>query len=450
MSSIANLKISISGVRGVIGETLTPKLISSFAASFGQFVGKGSVIVGRDTRPTGAMVEQAVIAGLLSVGCKPVLAGVVSTPTVQVLVDHYRAVGGIAITASHNPMPWNAMKFINGRGMFLDNIEARQVLDIYNQEDYHYVSEATIQEVSTLEDAFVEHQRRIFKHINVDLIRSKKFKVAMDCGNGAGALYAQKFLEDLGCEVLTIFDETDGLFRRKPEPIPAHLTELEKVVKANGCVIGFAQDPDADRLVLVDDSGTALNENYTLGFTVKHLLKQSPGPVTINLGTSKMISDLAEEAEQELIFTKIGEINVSTTMLRRGSDIGGEGNGGVIWPKVRACRDSFTGMALVLELLADSAQSSSQIVESMPKYYGATRKIALNSDKVIRLLAKLKDKYADENLNTLDGVRIDWADKWVIVRASNTEPIVRLQAEAKTEADLEALLEVFVAECESV
>ena len=448
--SVANLKISISGVRGVIGETLTPKLISSFAASFGQFVGRGTVIVGRDTRPTGAMVEQAVIAGLLSVGCRPVLAGVVSTPTVQVLVDHYRAVGGIAITASHNPMPWNAMKFINGRGMFLNTIEARQVLDIYNQEDYEFVREDLIRTVSELEDPFVEHQHRIFEHIDVEKIRSKNFKVAMDCGNGAGALYAQKFLEELGCEVITIFDETDGQFRRKPEPIPAHLTELEKVVKENGCVIGFAQDPDADRLVLVDDSGTALNENYTLGFTVKHLLKKSPGAVTINLGTSKMIADLAKEACEDLIFTKIGEINVSTEMLRRGSYIGGEGNGGVIWPKVRACRDSFTGMALVLELLAETEESSSEIVADLPKYYGATRKISMSSDKVVQVLAKLKDKYSDEQINTLDGVRIDWAEKWVIVRPSNTEPIVRLQAEASTEEELEKLVDQFVAECENV
>ena len=445
---ISNLKISVSGVRGVVGETLTPKLISSFSAAFGRYVGPGPVVIGRDTRPTGQMVEQAVLAGLLSVGCQPVLAGVIPTPTVQVLVDRYQAVGGIAITASHNPMSWNAMKFINGKGMFLGALEASQVLDIYNQESEVSVPEEDIPLVKKVDEPFAEHENRIYKEVDLPLIRQKKFKVAMDCGNGAGAPFSKSFLENLGCEVVLIHDEMDGRFRRKPEPIPENLSILAEVVKKEKCDIGFAQDPDADRLVLVDNNGVALNENYTLALAVKHILQKSPSPVTINLGTSKMIQDIVEEAGQTLHLTKIGEIHVSTAMLENGSAIGGEGNGGVIYPAVRACRDSFTGMALALELLATTGKTVAELVDSMPKYYGTTKKITMSSDRIKKLLSAVKEKYEHLTPITLDGVRLTWPDKWIIFRASNTEPIIRIQAEASSEDDLVKLLEEFDEFCQ--
>ncbi|NQZ57060.1 MAG: phosphoglucosamine mutase, partial [Lentisphaeraceae bacterium] len=355
--SITNLKISVSGVRGVVGETLTPRLISSFTAAFGQYVGAGRVVVGRDTRKTGQMVEQAVIAGLLSVGCQPVLCDVLPTPSIQIMVSHLNAVGGIAITASHNPMSWNAMKFINSNGMFLNNTEAREMLDIYNQEHINNALEEQCRKIKTYENAFAIHQQKVLDNIDVEVIKKRKFKVAIDCCNGAGAPYGKAFLEALGCEVVAIHTKTDGIFERPPEPTPDALTALEKVVVEEKCDIGFAQDPDADRLVLVDDNGRALNENYTLALATLHLTKGSDAPVCINLATSKMIEDICKSVGSEVRYTKIGEINVSTDMMRCGAIIRGEAHGGVIWPKIHPCRDSFGGMALILELLAQQNKS---------------------------------------------------------------------------------------------
>jgi len=445
--SITNLKISVSGIRGVVGETLTPRLISAFSASFGQYVGAGPVIIGRDTRSTGLMVEQAVIAGLLSVGCQPILCEILPTPSIQVMVSHLNAVGGIAITASHNPMSWNAMKFINGNGMFLNNIEAREVLDIYNQENIRYIHEEQCRSIKYHHDAFSVHQQRILKHIDCEIIQQKKFKVAIDCANGAGAPYSQDFLEALGCEVVAIHTETDGIFRRKPEPTPDALGKLEEIVKSHHCDIGFAQDPDADRLVIVDNLGNALNENYTLALAVQHITLSDNSPICVNLATSKMIEDICKINGNELRYTKIGEINVSTEMVKCGAKIGGEANGGVIWPIIHPCRDSFGGMALILELLAKQGQSISQIIDTLPKYYFGSIKLPCSSEKSLHVMRLLKKEHAHLQPLLLDGMRLNWKDRWIIIRSSNTEPLLRIQAEADTPEKLAKMLGEFKEKC---
>ena len=444
--AIDNLKISISGVRGIVGETLTPRLISSFSAAFGQYVGQGPVIISRDTRPSGIMVEQAVIAGLLSVGCQPILAGIIPTPTLQIAVDELNASGGIAITASHNPLPWNALKFVNDKGMFLNSTEASEVLDIYNQENTHHVVEESLKSIKHLDNAFDFHLKRVLKKIDLAAIKKRKLRVAVDCGSGAGAPYTKDFLEKLGCKVFAINTNFDGNFNRKLEPTPDALNELSRLVKKEKCDVGFAQDPDADRLVIIDEKGLALNENYSLALAAYQALKTEKCTVTASLATSKVLSAVCNLKKASLKLTKIGEINISTEMLRNKSVIGGEANGGVIWPEVHPCRDSFSGMALITELLC-KGKSISTLVDSLPKYHFGSVKISSSSEKAHYAVRKLKAQFADEKPILDDGIRIDWEDKWVIIRPSNTEPLLRIQAEADSKRKLSALLNKFEKLC---
>ena len=447
MKRVSSLKVGVSGVRGIVGDSLTPRLAADFAASFGAYVGGGRVVVGRDTRPTGPMFEDAVVAGLLSAGCQPVVLGVVPTPTIQIMVDKLRANGGIAITASHNPESWNALKFIGGSALFLNHNEAAELLDIYNQPDPGCVREEDIRNLRRVNDAFAEHKRRIFDKIDVELVRSAGFAVAVDCCSGAGAPYTARFLEELGCRVHAIFDNVDGRFGRKPEPIPENLSELSETVRKNSCDIGFAQDPDADRVVVVDGSGEPIGEQYSIVLAVEHVLSKTPGPVVVNLATTKAVDDVASRYGAEVFHSKIGEINVTEEMLARNAVIGGEGgSGGVIWPAVHLCRDSFVGMALILEMLAKRRKTLSEVMELIPRYHTANRKVERSTVGAIEAVRSLRGKHADLNPKTLDGVRIDWKDKWVLVRPSNTEPVVRITAEAKTPDAAEALADEFAAE----
>ncbi len=429
--SRVNLKVSVSGVRGTVGEALTPSLITNFAAAFGEYVGGGRVIVGRDTRPSGPMYERAVVAGLLSVGCQPVLIGVVPTPTVQVMVDEYNANGGIAITASHNPAEWNALKLIGASGIFLNYAEAAELLDIYNQPDRGYVQEEEYRNVRSFENAFDVQKNRIFKQIDIDVIRSAKLKVAVDCCNGAGAPYTRDFLEELGCDVVALFEETGQGFQRKPEPVAENITALRQAVVEHKCDIGFAQDPDADRIVVVGADGIPVGEQYSVVLAAEHILSKTPGPVVVNVQTTKALTDVAAKYNCEAHLTPVGEINVTSKMLKIGAVIGGEGgSGGVIYPAVHPCRDSFTGMALVLEMMAMRKQSLAEIFEGIPVYKSAGAKVPCSPIRAVEILRELTVKYADANPVTTDGLRLDWDDSWVLIRASNTEPIVRIFAEA--------------------
>jgi phosphomannomutase len=453
MKMSTNLKISVSGVRGVVGESLTPSLVAYFAAAFGEYVRGGRVLVGRDTRPTGTMYENAVTAGLLSVGCQPVILGIVPTPTIQIAVLKLRANGGIVISASHNPEEWNALKFINSSGVFLNHNEADELLDIYNQPYTNYVRESEYRYVHTAENAFNIHKTKIFSQIDVDLIRKAKLKVAVDCCNGAGAPYTRSFLEELGCEVSTVFTDIDHGFERMPEPVAQNLGELGRLVRKNKCDVGFATDPDADRLAVFNGRGEALGEQYSIVLAIAHVLDKTRkhANVVVNLATTKAVEDIATKAGAQVFYSKIGEINVTSEMIARKATIGGEGgSGGVIWPAVHPCRDSFTGMAIVLEMMATRSETITTIVKSLPKYFTVTRKIACPdsraSQKVIR---ELRERYSSQKPNAIDGIRIDWDDRWVLVRPSNTEPLIRITAEAKTEKKAEELASKFATEVEN-
>lgn len=431
-----NLKISVSGVRGIAGETLTPSLVANFAIAFGQYIGGGRVVVGRDTRIHGKMFEHAVISGLISVGCRPIILGITPTPTVQIAVEELKANGGIVISASHNPVEWNALKFIGRSGVFLNAIEAAELLDIYNQPENQYSSEAEFKEIQFFDKAFEIHKERIFKNINLESIRKHKFRVAVDACNGAGALFSTRFLEELGCMVFPINTEISGKFNRKPEPNPENLDKLIEVVQKNDCNIGFAQDPDADRLSVVDENGNPLGEQLSFSIALSQILSKKKGNVVVNLDTTNIAGEIAKNFNSKLYYSKIGEINVIAEMKKRNAVAGGEGgSGGIIWPAVHHCRDSFVGMALLLEMLAEKKASVSQIAKSMPQFFMTRRKIPIygTTSKAMQIIRKLGEDYYSLSPNMSDGIRIDWDNKWILARASNTEPVIRITAEAKTQ-----------------
>lgn len=429
-----SLKVGVSGVRGVVGDSFTPQLASGFAQAFGAFVGQGPVLVGRDTRLSGFMIERAVVAGLQSVGCKPVLAGIVPTPTVLLLTRQLGCRGGIAITASHNPGEWNALKFADRNGLFLDAGRAQELFDIYHQQDFPLAAESDLP--AEVEQAYPmePHFKAILNYVDQDLIRRRRFKVAVDCCNGVGALHSPFFLKTLlGCEIVPVFDTPSGQFEREPEPLPENLGVLCETVVREGCDIGFAQDPDGDRLAIVNEKGQPIGEDLTLAFAVRQVLdRHDSGPVAINLSTSKAVEVVARQRGAEVIRTRIGETHVASAMLEIGAVVGGESNGGVIIPCIHPCRDSFASMAVVLELMASTGNRVSELRAEIPEYFVVRDKVPVRSEQAPALLRGLRRHFAAHKLNFLDGVFVDLGEAWVHVRRSNTEPVIRITAEAPT------------------
>lgn len=435
------LKVGVSGVRGIVGDSFTPQLAAGFAQAFGTFVGQGPVVVGRDTRPSGLMIEYAVVAGLQSVGCKAILAGVVPTPTLLMTTLHVGARGGIAITASHNPAEWNALKFVDRRGLFLDEARAQELLDIYHQQDFPLVPEADLPTVTAEPYPVERHFKAILEYVDQELIRQRRFRVAVDCCNGVGALYSSFLLRSLlGCDVVPLFDTPSGLFEREPEPLPENLSALRDAVRREKCDIGFAQDPDGDRLAIVSEKGDAIGEDLTLAFATRQVLdRHEQGPVAINLSTSKAVESVARARGSRVVRTRIGETHVAGAMLELGAVVGGESNGGVIIPRIHPCRDSFAGMAVVLELMACTGRTVSELRSDVPEYVVVRDKIPARSEKAPGALRQLRRIYADRQMNFLDGVFIDLDDAWVHARRSNTEPVLRITAEARTHEEAHRL-----------
>ena len=447
----SQLKIGVSGVRGIVGESFTPALAADFAAAFGEYVGGGRVLVSRDTRQSGEMIEYAVVAGLIAVGCQPVLTGICPTPTLQIAVADSKASGGVAISASHNPVEWNALKFIGPQGTFLSEAESSELLDIYNQPDRAWVPEQDYHGIRKMEQAFAKHQERIFSLIDAEAIRSARFKVAIDPVNGVGSIFTRPFLEALGCEVVSIFDKPDGLFMRPPEPLPPHLAALGESVRASGACLGFAQDPDGDRLALVDKRGMPIGEQYTLVLAAEHVLSKTPGDVVVNVQTTKAVEDLAHAHGCEVNYSMVGEINVVEAMRSHEAVIGGEGSsGGVIWPALHPCRDSFSAMALILEMLALRATSLDEILASLPRYVSRSSKFPCPAEAARDILQGFRALHPEEDVLLLDGIRLNIGKSWVLLRASNTEPVLRLTVEAPSEEEAIRLSAKFSAELKAL
>ena len=436
------LKIGVSGIRGVVGDFLTPALAASFGRAFGTYVGPGRVVVGRDTRSTGPMLQHAVQCGLLATGCEVVDVGVIPTPTIQMYVAAIRAKGGIALTASHNPPEYNALKLFNGRGLFFNNYERGELIDLYHQSGFHEASNDEIgtvrRHVQTAQDL---HIRRVLGLVDVEAVRKRRFRVALDGVNGAGSMMSPAFLEQhLGCELKTISVDPSKPFPREAEPRPEVLGELRDLVRSGQCDIGFAQDPDGDRLAVVDEHGTVLEGDDVLALAIDTALARIAGDVVVNLTTSCVVDDIASSHKRKVYRTPVGEANVVEMIQAVDAAIGGEGtSGGIILPSVHLCRDSYTGMALFLDRMAQSGASISQMAQRLPTYHRRFGKVAFEHGMLGTLMQRLETAFPGAQTDRTDGLKVLWPGKWVHVRASNTEPLLRFAAEGKSPDEVDEL-----------
>ncbi|MBV11283.1 phosphoglucosamine mutase [Rubinisphaera sp.] len=433
--------LSISGLRAVAGDGLDPDFLCQFAAAVGTIAKGGSIVVSRDGRSSGEMVKHAVLSGLMATGCRVIDAGIATTPTCGVLVTHHKAAGGIQITASHNPVPWNGLKPFNAQGSVYNREEGQELLSLLESRQFSYVTYDQIGSVELLQDPAGPHRDRVFSLVDVEAIRQKQFKVVLDCNHGSGAVSTPELLEKLGCEVIVMGGTPDGQFAHTPEPLAENLTTLSERVRKEGADVGFAQDPDADRLAIVDEQGNYIGEELTLALAVDYVLERKQGPVVVNGSTSRVTADLAAKYGCEFHRSHVGEANVVAKMKACNALIGGEGNGGVIEPQVGFVRDSFVSMAYVLAGLTSKEGSLSDWVETIPKYAIVKSKLTCPQEAVGKACEALREHYQDATATEGDGLRLDWDDRWVQVRASNTEPIIRVIAEAPKNDQANALCE---------
>ena len=426
--------LSISGLRGVVGDGLDPDYITRFAAAFGTMCEGGTVVLSRDGRSTGPMVKQAVLAGLLATGCKVLDADIATTPTCGVLVTHLMAAGGLQITASHNPSQWNGLKPFSPAGSVFDAAQGQQLIDLLESGAFAYRRWDQIGSVDAIGDPAATHIEHALALVDVDAIRRCKFKVVLDCNHGSGAVAAPQLLEQLGCEVHVLGGVADGEFDHTPEPLKENLTDLCDAVREHESHVGFAQDPDADRLAIVDERGEYIGEELTLGLAADYVLARRPGPFVVNGSTSRLNADIAARHGCEFHRSHVGEANVVALMRSEKAVLGGEGNGGVIEPRVGYVRDSLVSMAYVLAGLAARGGSLSEWVATLPCYEIVKNKLTCPRERVTDACDALRRRFTDAHAVDGDGLRLDWEDRWVQVRASNTEPILRVIAEAPNAA----------------
>lgn len=432
------LIISISGMRGLIGENLFPETASAYGAAFGtllkqrQSEKKLCVAVGRDSRPSGTMIFSAVASGLAAVGIDVVDLGICSTPAVGVMLRHLKCDGGIVITASHNPAPYNGIKLLLENGIAPPKEMAEQIIRMYHQKRFSFVDSLNCGRIDTNPEANRIHVNKVISIVDKNAIAAKGFKVVLDSVNGAGGPEGIQLLEALGCEVIPMNSEPTGLFAHAPEPTAENLKTLCQKVAETGTDIGFAQDPDADRLAIVDETGSCIGEEFTLAFAARHVFSQKRGPAAVNLSTSRMIDDIAKQAGCTVIRTPVGEANVANAMVQNNCVIGGEGNGGIIDLRVGSIRDSLVGMALTLALLTKTEKTVSDLAAEVGGYTMYKSKFPADKQTASVIIEKAKSVFVDAAVNTSDGCRFDLPDGWIHLRTSNTEPIMRVIIETKT------------------
>ncbi len=438
------LIVSVSGVRGTVGGTLTPEVAMAMGCAFGTMLGPGrKVALGQDSRPSGAMIKNAVAAGLMSCGVNVVSLGVVTTPGVALMTRLLEADGGVIITASHNPHPYNGIKFLQPSGVALPADQANRLKEIWQSGKFTTQAGLDVGKETINSRTHPMHIDAVCAITDVTGVASRRFKVVLDSINGAGCVVTPMLLSKLGCEVIHINHEPTGMFAHTPEPIEENLTSLCEAVRKHKAVLGFAQDPDADRLVVVDENGTFIGEEYTLALATAFVLSHRKGKIAANLCTSRMIDDLAAAADCEVIRTPTGEANVVAAMMSTGCIFGGEGNGGVIEPRVVPVRDSLVGMAMILQYMAETGKPLSQLAAEIPSYNLVKTKFPCPAEAAPKVAALTKAAFEGRpnvKFNEEDGLRIDLAESWVNVRASNTEPIMRIFAEAPDRQEAEALV----------
>ncbi len=447
-----SLMMSISGIRGIVGESLTPEIVVKYASAFASYCDYGKVVVGRDGRVTGKSISNIVTSTLLAAGCDVIVLGVAPTPTIGIAVEQLHAAGGISITASHNPMEWNGLKFIGPSGMFLNGAENRKLWLIAESAGHRY---ARWNEVGRqlIDDSFLrQHIDMVLSlpHLDVRKIRQRKLKVAVDCINAAGGVIIPRLLEEMGCDIVPVNCDVRGIFTRMPEPIPEHLVEFSRLVRSEHADCGVVVDPDVDRLVLITEKGEPFGEEYTITAAVKFILdraktpEQRSRPVVVNLSTTRAIDDVASAAGVKVLRTPVGEINVASRMKEVGALIGGEGSGGVILPAVHYGRDAVVGTGLILQSLVDFGGPMSEFKRTLPQYSIVKSKVGIGSVPASDLLKRIADRHRDTaNINVEDGLKLDFERSWVHLRASNTEPVIRIIAEAPTREEAAALVTEF-------
>ncbi len=450
------LMVSISGIRGIVGEDLTPEVLIKYISSFTQLLRdrKKTVLIGRDTRGSGEVIARLIEGTFAALGVDVINIGISTTPTVLLMTRKMNCSGGIAITASHNPLEWNAMKFCDEKGLFL-RVDSINKIQKYTQEkqisNIKWKSHDEIGNIKSINNIHDYHIDEVLKNIHSQSIRERKLRVAIDPAGGAGSVITREFLKKLDCEIFGINERPNGLksgedFPRPPEPVPKNLNNLCELVKSSNADIGFAQDPDGDRLAVVDENGKAIGEEYTLVLSGESYLKKRRTDIVCNLSTSMMIDDLARRFSVKVLRTKIGEINVTSELIENNLHFGGEGNGGVIVPEINPCRDSIVAMGFILELLSNTGKTVSEIIKEFPSYSmkkdRVDYKVAIATHLFSSLLKRAKESFKDHLIDNIDGIKIYNKYEWLHIRPSNTEPVIRIMAEAKDEKRSEELIAI--------
>ena len=446
----SRLMKSVSGIRGIVGDTLTPELILKVGSAFAKYTRKGTIVLGRDSRASGDAIARSIESVLMLSGCDVIDLGIVPTPTVQLMVEELKANGGIVVSASHNPVEWNAFKFINKYGTFLNSKDIARMFSFMDL-GFKYEKWDKIGKIKFNSEAETIHIDRVIGKINHRDIAKEGFRVVLDSVNGAGSIITPRFLSKLGCEIIPVFCDITGSFPRGAEPLTKNLTELSRMVSETSADVGFAQDPDADRLAIVDEMGNPIGEENTISLVVEHLLSKKLGRVVINLSTTKTVEAIASKYGVKVKRTRVGEINVVEDMRRYGARIGGEGNGGVISPDVHLGRDSLVGIGYILEMMSERGKTISQLVSDLPCY--VIKKGIIKYDKHCideDIFIKIRNEFREEKISELDGLRIDFVresefkDGWIHLRSSNTEPIFRIISEGRDNKQADKIYNHFV------
>ncbi|MCC6422862.1 MAG: phosphoglucosamine mutase [Phycisphaerales bacterium] len=433
------LMIGVSGMRGTVGGTLTPPVVGQMAAAFALWLQSSPrpdpsrpprIVFGRDSRPSGHWVRDAALSALVASGAEVIDLDVVTTPGVAMMVKHLQADGAMIATASHNPIQWNGLKMLNHQAVALPPEEAERVKQLFNENQPGFVRVGQLIPPQRNSETHALHNKRVLDHVDVLGISTKRFKVVLDSVNGAGCVATATLLSKLGCQLVHLNGTPDGQFQHEPEPTEANLTGLADEVRRQKAAVGFAQDPDADRLAVVDENGTYIGEEYTLALCAKWILSKRPGVACANLSTSRMLDDIAAANGSKVVRTPVGEANVVQAMMKHNAVIGGEGNGGVIDTRIVPGRDSLVAIGYILNLMAATGKTISQLVTEIPRYQIIKTKFECRREDANRAVEAVKKEFASEKIDTQDGIRIDWPTAWVHARPSNTEPIMRIIAEA--------------------
>ncbi|MBP3643600.1 MAG: phosphoglucosamine mutase [Alistipes sp.] len=454
---------SISGIRGTIGaqpgENLTPIDVVKFTTAYSRFMSEKNdgkrltVVVGRDARISGEMVEKIIVGTLLGCGVNVINVGLCTTPGTEMAVITHKADGGIIITASHNPKQWNALKLLNEKGEFLNDAEGKKVLAYAEDDSYQFPDVDHLGKVILSEDFNDTHISQVLALplVDIEAVKARKFKVVVDAVNSIGGVVIPKLLRELGCDVVELNCEPTGEFAHNPEPLPQNLTEISEVIVREGADLGIVVDPDVDRLAFVSEDGTMFVEEYTLVAVADYILSQKVGNTVSNLSSSRALRDVTEAHGGSYTASAVGEVNVVAKMKETGAIIGGEGNGGVIYPELHYGRDALVGTALFLTYLAKKNMTMTALRATYPAYYASKNKIELTpAIDVDKVLLEMKNRYASENVNDIDGVKIDFAQSWVHLRKSNTEPIIRIYTEAKSPVEADELAQRFIREISEI